>query len=82
MASSAIDLGPDLRMSRADYRRWAAAQPRGRFERIDGPVVAVAPERLSHCRLQGFGVAGAAAGCGGGWPLLPCLPRRGDGGDR
>jgi Uma2 family endonuclease len=48
MADSAIDLGPDLTMSRADYRRWAEAQPDGRFERIDGVVVAMAPERLSH----------------------------------
>ena len=30
------------------YRRWAEAQPNGRFERIDGLVVARAPERLSH----------------------------------
>ena len=41
MANTVIDAGPGLRMSRADYRRWAAAQPRGRFERIDGLVVVV-----------------------------------------
>ena len=47
MADSAIDLEPGLAMSRADYWRWAEAQPSGRFERIDGVVVAMAPERLS-----------------------------------
>jgi Uma2 family endonuclease len=52
MADSAIDLGPDLIMSRADYRRWAEAQPSGRFERIDGTVVAMAPERRSHARRK------------------------------
>lgn len=35
-------------ISREDYRRWVLAQPKGRFERIDGVVVAMAPERLSH----------------------------------
>ena len=48
MANTAIDPGPGLPMSRADYWRWAEAQPSGRFERIDGLVVAMAPERLSH----------------------------------
>jgi Uma2 family endonuclease len=48
MANNALDLGPDLPMSREEYRRWAEAQPSGRFERIEGLVVAMAPERLSH----------------------------------
>jgi Uma2 family endonuclease len=52
MANGAIDLGPDLPMSRADYRRWAEAQPDGRFERIDGLVVAMAPERRSHAKRK------------------------------
>ena len=39
---------PPLRMSRAEYRRWAEAQPRGRFERVAGEVVAMAPERAAH----------------------------------
>jgi Uma2 family endonuclease len=53
MADSAIDLGPeDLALSRADYRRWAEAQPSGRFERIDGTVVAMAPERRSHAKRK------------------------------
>lgn len=35
-------------MSRDEFRQWAAAQPSGRFERVDGVVVAMAPERASH----------------------------------
>ena len=35
-------------MTREEYRRWAEAQPDGRFERIDGVVVAMAPERANH----------------------------------
>jgi Uma2 family endonuclease len=35
-------------MSREEYRRWAEGQPSGRFERIDGVVVAMAREQLSH----------------------------------
>jgi Uma2 family endonuclease len=48
MANLAHEGEPDLRMSRDDYRRWAEAQACGRFERIDGVVVAMAPERASH----------------------------------
>ena len=48
MASASIDLPPDLRMSRDEYRRWAEDQPRGRFERVEGVVVAMAPERAIH----------------------------------
>ena len=48
MANRALDPEPDLLMSRGDYRRWAEAHLSGRFERIDGVVVAMAPERASH----------------------------------
>jgi Uma2 family endonuclease len=48
MANIAADPVPNLRMSRDEYRRWAEQQPTGRFERIDGMVVAMAPERASH----------------------------------
>jgi Uma2 family endonuclease len=41
-----------LRLSREDYLAWAEAQPRGRFERVHGEVVAVAPERWAHARLK------------------------------
>lgn len=43
---------PDARMSRAEYRRWAEGR-RGRFERIEGQVVAMAPERVGHTRVMG-----------------------------
>jgi Uma2 family endonuclease len=43
-----------LRMNRAEYRAWAAEQPRGRFERIDGEVVAMSPERLRHVQVKAF----------------------------
>jgi Uma2 family endonuclease len=39
-------------MSRAEYRAWAEAQPRGRFERVAGEVVAMAPERIAHNRVK------------------------------
>jgi Uma2 family endonuclease len=35
-------------LSRDEYREWAEQQPVGRFERIDGVVVAMAPERAAH----------------------------------
>jgi Uma2 family endonuclease len=40
------------RLSRAEFHQWAEAQPRGRFERVDGTVVAMAPERWIHARLK------------------------------
>ncbi len=39
---------PSQRMTRAEYRAWAQLQPGGRFERIEGVVVAMAPERIEH----------------------------------
>lgn len=48
MAGTAVDPESDFRMSRDDYRRWVEERPKGRFERIDGVVVAMAPERLHH----------------------------------
>ncbi len=39
---------PCDRMTRTEYRAWAERQPNGRFERIDGVVVAMAPERVEH----------------------------------
>jgi Uma2 family endonuclease len=48
--SGALDDG--LIMSREAYRTWAMAQPRGRFERIEGVVVAMAPERVRHAQVK------------------------------
>lgn len=39
-------------LSRTEYRRWAEAQPRGRYERVAGEVVAMAPERVAHVRVK------------------------------
>jgi Uma2 family endonuclease len=52
MADLAASPEPELRMSREDYRRWAEAQPKGRFERVDGAVLAMAPERSNHARRK------------------------------
>jgi Uma2 family endonuclease len=41
-----------LRLSRDEYLAWAEAQPRGRFERVHGEVVAMAPERWVHAKLK------------------------------
>ena len=41
-----------LRMSRAEFRRWADAQPRGRYERVDGVVVRMAAERAARMRVK------------------------------
>jgi Uma2 family endonuclease len=48
MADLASSPEPELRLSREDYRRWVDARPNGRFERIEGVVVAMAPERAGH----------------------------------
>jgi Uma2 family endonuclease len=40
------------RMSRHEFQEWVEAQPRGRFERVEGEVVAMAPERWVHARLK------------------------------
>ena len=46
-------LDADQRYTRDEYRRWCEAQPRGRFERVDGRIVAMAPERGAHLRMKG-----------------------------
>ena len=48
-------LSPDTnrRFSREEFRRWYDAQPSGRYERVDGRIVAMAPERGAHLRVKG-----------------------------
>jgi Uma2 family endonuclease len=41
-------VAPKRRMKVPEYLVWAEAQPRGRYELVDGEVVAMAPERLRH----------------------------------
>lgn len=60
----------DRRYSREEFRHWCAAQPRGRYERVDGRIVAMAPERGAHLRVKGAvyraldrAVAVAGVGC-------------------
>ena len=50
-----IPLSPeaDRRYSREEFRRWCEAQPKGRYERVDGRIVAMAPERGAHLRVKG-----------------------------
>lgn len=43
---------PPAMLNRTEYRRWAEAQPRGRYERVAGEVVAMAPERIAHVRVK------------------------------
>jgi Uma2 family endonuclease len=44
---------PDEYYSREGFRRWCDAQPKGRYERVDGRIVAMAPERGAHLRVKG-----------------------------
>lgn len=44
---------PETPMTREEFLAWVARQPSGRFERIDGIVVAMAPERIAHNRRKG-----------------------------
>lgn len=41
----------DQLMTREEFHRWTAEHP-GRFERIDGRFVAMAPERIAHVRVK------------------------------
>ena len=44
---------PETPMTRQEFLAWVKRQPSGRFERIDGVVVAMAPERASHNLRKG-----------------------------
>jgi Uma2 family endonuclease len=52
MNKVAVIYEPAIRMTRAEYRTWAEQQPAGRYERVDGVVVAMAPERIAHARVK------------------------------
>jgi len=39
--------------SREEFRRWCESRPTGRYERVDGRIVAMAPERGAHLRVKG-----------------------------
>ena len=40
-------------MTSPEFLEWAAAQPKGRYELVDGEVVAMAPERARHTIVKG-----------------------------
>jgi Uma2 family endonuclease len=42
----------DRHYSREEFRRWYDSQPRGRYERVDGRIVAMGPERGAHLRAK------------------------------
>ena len=43
----------DRYYSREEFRRWCEAQTKGRYERVNGRIVAMAPERRAHLRVKG-----------------------------
>lgn len=43
---------PPRRMGRDEYRRWAEAQPRGRWERVDGEVIAMNAQTVGHAWIK------------------------------
>lgn len=43
---------PPGKLTREDFRRWAEAQSRGRYELVAGEVVAMAPEREEHIDVK------------------------------
>ncbi len=42
----------DRYYSREEFRLWYEAQPRGRYERMDGRIIAMSPERVAHVRIK------------------------------
>ncbi len=44
---------PETPMTRQEFQAWVDQQASGRYERIDGIVVAMAPERAAHNRRKG-----------------------------
>jgi len=50
--SASTSVEPVARLTRDEYRAWAEQQPTGRFERVNGVIVAMAPERAGHNRRK------------------------------
>jgi Uma2 family endonuclease len=69
---------PETPMTREAFLAWADQQPSGRFERIDGIVVAMAPERASH-NLRKGAARDALRRAVSEADVLPGLRRRHDG---
>ena len=52
MSGSANTSQSGRALSREEYFAWAETRPQGRCERVDGAVVAMAPERGAHLRVK------------------------------
>ncbi len=50
---TSLNLGRTRYYSREEFRQWCEAQTKGRYERVDGFIVAMAPERGAHLRVKG-----------------------------
>ena len=52
MSAARERIGPDLRMTREEYRAWVDGRS-GRYERVHGVVVSMAPERSERALAKG-----------------------------
>ena len=60
---------PKARMRVPEFRAWADAQSRGRYELVNGEIVAMSPERVRHNLVEFaelLGPAPATPGSGTG----------------
>ena len=71
MGTSALTYEPETYMTRADYRTWAEQQSGGRFERHQGIVVAMPPERAGTVCAR----PRSATSCSGARVPLACHAR-------
>ena len=74
--------GTDRYYSREEFRQWCEAQTKGRYERVDGWIVAMAPERGAHLRVKGAIYKRAGPRGGRRRCALPGIARWRDGGNR
>jgi Uma2 family endonuclease len=49
------------RMTTTEFLAWAETQNQGRYELVQGEIIAMAPERLGHARSKAFGWRALAA---------------------
>ena len=64
----------DRYYSREEFRQRCEAQTRGRYERVDGRIVAMVPERGAHLRVKGAiykALDRAVVDAGVPWQALP-----------
>ena len=53
-----MNVAVQRRMTVTEFLAWAEKQPKGRYELVDGQVIAMSPERNRHALVK-FNVAGA-----------------------